>query len=40
MTGDSDEPRNQYTILSPSVRSIRSGIPSPLLEYRAIGNAL
>ena len=40
MTGDSDEPRNQYTILSPSVRTIRSGIPSPLLEYPAVGDVL
>ena len=29
MTGDSDEPRNKYTVLSRRVRAIRSGIPSP-----------
>lgn len=29
MTGDSEEPRNQYTVLSLSVRGRRSGIPSP-----------
>ena len=31
MTGDSDEPRNMCTVLSPSKRSIRSGIPSPVM---------
>jgi len=30
MTGDSDEPRNQYTVLSIGTRSRRSGIPSPM----------
>ncbi len=38
MTSDSDEPRNKCTILSASVRGIRSGIPSPLPEYRARRN--
>jgi len=28
MTGDSDEPRNKYTVLS--LRFPRSGIPSPM----------
>ena len=28
MTGDSDEPRNQYTVFS--MRFPRSGIPSPV----------
>ena len=32
MTGDSDEPRNKYTILSASIRGVRSGIPSPVME--------
>ena len=29
MTGDSDEPRSKYTILSHRERARRSGIPSP-----------
>lgn len=33
MTSDSDEHRNKYTILSHTVRNVRSGIPSPVLEY-------
>ena len=31
MTGDSDEPRNMYTVHFLSVCSIRSGIPSPTM---------
>ena len=29
MTGDSEEPRSKYTVLSLPVRGRRSGIPSP-----------
>ena len=31
MTGDSDEPRNQYTVFS--TRFPRSGIPSPVTDH-------
>lgn len=30
MTGDSDETRDQYTVLSNGMRSRHSGIPSPI----------
>ncbi len=35
MTGDSDEPRSKYIFLSFSVRSRRSGIPSPVRSMAA-----